>query len=194
MITIRNARSTDAGQIAPLIDIIFEEMQLEDLGDVSDSGLAKVITKAYQTDTYLFDKAATVVAEVDGQVAGVMFGYPSKNEEAINSVMRSLSQQSADFKEPYIPDNETLGDEWYLDSIAVAPKYQGQGIGSKLLKTVPTLAKNDGKDVIGLNVDFENPAAKKLYERSGFETVGTQMIGEHMYYHMQKKVSELVFA
>lgn len=59
-------------------------------------------------------------------------------------------------------------------------------IGSKLLAAVPRMALNDGKSVIGLNVDFENPEAKKLYERKGFKTVGTQMIGDHLYDHMQK--------
>lgn len=196
MITIRDAQSDDAGQIAPLIDIIFDEMQLEELEDVPEPGLAKVITKAYQTDTYLFDKASTVVAEADGQVVGVMFGYPSENERTINQVLYNLSKQSADFKTPFVADSETNSDEWYLDSIAVRPDYQGCGVGSRLLKAVPNVALSDGKDTVGLNVDFENPNAKKLYERNGFETVGTQMIGDHLYYHMQKAavVSEPIYA
>ncbi|UDM32338.1 GNAT family N-acetyltransferase [Lentilactobacillus laojiaonis] len=190
MITIRDAQQEDAGQIAPLMDIIFDEMELDVLDDVSEPGLAKVITKAYQTDTYLYDKATTVVAEADGQVVGVAFGYPSENETDINQVLYNLSKQSADFTKPFIADSETNLDEWYLDSIAVDPNYQGHGIGSKLLRAVPNLAKNDHKAVVGLNVDYENPNAKRLYEKMGFKTIQTQMIGDHQYFHMQKKVNQ----
>ena len=190
MITVREAQQDDAGQIAPLIDIIFDEMELDELEDVPEPGLAKVITRAYQTDTYLSSKASTVVAEANGQVVGVVFGYPSENEDDINNVLINLSKKSADFKAPYIPDSETNSDEWYLDSIAVDPDWQGHGIGSKLLAAVPRMALNDGKSVNGLNVDFENPEAKKLYERKGFKTVGTQMIGDHLYEHMQKAAKQ----
>ncbi len=188
MITVREAQQDDAGQIAPLIDIIFDEMQLDELEDVPEPGLAKVITRAYQTKTYLSDKASTVVAEADGQVVGVVFGYPSENEDDINRVLYNLSKQSADFKEPFVADSETNSDEWYLDSIAVDPNYQGQGVGSRLLAAVPRMALNDGKSVIGLNVDLENPKAEKLYTRKGFKTVGIQMIGDHFYHHMQKAI------
>ena len=190
MITVREAQQDDAGQIAPLIDIIFDEMELDELEDVPEPGLAKVITRAYQTDTYLSSKASTVVAEADGQVVGVVFGYPSENEDAINQVLINLSKKSADFKEPYIPDSETNTDEWYLDSIAVDQRYQGHGIGSKLLNAVPRMALNDGKSVVGLNVDYQNPNAEKLYARKGFKTVGTQMIGDHLYHHMQKPAKQ----
>lgn len=115
-------------------------MELDELEDVPEPGLAKVITRAYQTDTYLSSKASTVVAEANGQVVGVVFGYPSENEDDINNVLINLSKKSADFKAPYIPDSETNSDEWYLDSIAVDPDWQGHGIGSKLLAAVPRMA------------------------------------------------------
>jgi len=196
LITIREAQQDDAGQIAPLIDIIFDEMELSELEDVPEPGLEKVITGAYQTDEYLGDKATTVVAEADGQVVGVAFGYPSDNEDAVNQVLYDLSKNCAEFDQPLISDSETNSNEWYLDSIAVDPEYQGMGIGSKLLNAVPEMAQNDGESVIGLNVDFENPNAKKLYERKGFKDVGVQMIGDHQYYHMQKPavVPDLSFA
>ena len=42
-------------------------------------------------------------------------------------------------------------------------------------------------NVLGLLVDFENPNAKKLYEKKGFTVVGEKMLmnenHEHMQYH-----------
>ena len=188
MLTIRTAKSDDAGQIAPLINLIIDEMQLEELEDIPEPGLEKVITMAYRTRTYLSDKATTVVAEANGQVVGVAFGYPGENEEAVDRVLENLSAKSNDFDEPMTFDSETNGNEWYLDSIAVSPDYQGHGVGSQLLRALPEYAKADDESVIGLNVDFENPDAMKLYGRHGFEVVGKRMIGDHEYYHMQKQV------
>lgn len=80
MITIREAQQEDAGQIAPLINLIFDEMQLEELEDVPEPDLEQVIAMAYRTRSYLSGDATTVVAEADGQVVGVAFGYPGQNE------------------------------------------------------------------------------------------------------------------
>ena len=74
MITIRPADQDDAGQIAPLINMIFDEMQLEELDDIPEPDLEQAITAAYRTPDYLSGKATTVVAEADGQVVGVAFG------------------------------------------------------------------------------------------------------------------------
>ncbi len=196
MLSIRRAQPVDAGQIAPLMDIIFDEMQLEELEDVPEPGLAKVITKAYRTRTYLSSKASTVVAEANGQVVGVVFGYPSENEREINNVLYKLSKNSNYFNKPYLPESETDLDEWYLDSIAVDPAYQGMGIGNKLLDPVPEIAERDGKKVVGLNVDLQNPKAESLYLRKGFRCVGIRTIGDHYYKHMQKLIKNrsLLFA
>lgn len=78
MITVREAQQDDAGQIAPLIDIIFDEMELDELEDVPEPGLAKVITRAYQTDTYLSSKASTVVAEPMAKLLGLCLVTPAK--------------------------------------------------------------------------------------------------------------------
>ncbi|PWG00575.1 N-acetyltransferase [Levilactobacillus bambusae] len=163
-------------------------MQLEELEDVPTPDLLKVIRAAYQTKTYLSGEATTVVAEADGQVVGVAFGYPGENEDAVNDVLERLSAKSKAFTQPFEAESETNGDEWYLDSIAVDPNYQGHGIGKKLLRALPGYADRDDEEVIGLNVDYENPGAMKLYERAGFEVVGSRMIGDHRYFHMQAEV------
>ncbi|WP_054700837.1 GNAT family N-acetyltransferase [Secundilactobacillus odoratitofui] len=194
MITIREAQPDDAGQIAPLIGLIFDEMQLEELEDVPEPDLEQVITMAYRTRSYLSGDATTVVAEADGQVVGVAFGYPGENEERVDEVLRRLSDKSAAFNAPFEAESETDGGEWYLDSIAVSPDYQGHGIGKRLLAALPAYANRDREQVMGLIVDFDNPDAMALYQRVGFEVVGTRMVGDHQYYHMQRPVRKVVAA
>ncbi len=189
---IREARPTDAPQIAPLMNLIYDEMELTDLEDVPGPDLLQVITAAYRTRTYLSGAATTVVAEANGQVVGVAFGYPGEKEDIVEDVITRLTAKSAAFDEPLEADSETAPGEWYLDSLAVSPDHQGKGIGRQLLRALPVYAQRDRQSVIGLNVDFENPGAMKLYERMGYEVTGTQMIGDHNYYHMQLKIGQPV--
>lgn len=188
LITIREAQQDDAGQIAPLIGLIFDEMQLEELEDVPEPDLEQVITMAYRTHSYLSGDATTVVAEADGQVVGVAFGYPGENEARVDEVLKRLSDKSPAFDKPFEAESETSRGEWYLDSIAVSPAYQGHGIGKQLLAALPKFASQDHQPVMGLIVDYENPDAMALYQRVGFQTVGTKVVGDHRYYHMQKRL------
>ncbi|WP_318765708.1 GNAT family N-acetyltransferase [Lactiplantibacillus carotarum] len=190
MITIRPADQDDAGQIAPLINMIFDEMQLEELDDIPEPDLEQAITAAYRTPDYLSGTATTVVAEADGQVVGVAFGYPDKNEDAVDDVLARVTADNDAFGSAFEAEAESYEHEWYLDSIAVDPDYQGQGIGGKLLAALPKYARADGMKRIGLNVDMANPGAKKLYDRYQYETVGIKPIGDRMYFHMQYELGK----
>ena len=85
-------------------------------------------------------------------------------------------------------DKEAEKGEWYIDAIAVSPKYWGRGIASKLLDVAPKIAKKHGFSVVSLNVDKENPRAQRLYVHKGFETTHTMTIGDRVYDHMVKRV------
>lgn len=199
MIIIREADKDDAGQIAPLINIIYDEMELDELDDVPDPVWMRVLQRAYQTDAYTGEKATTIVAEdqTTGKVVGVAFGYPDQYEEDLDAIIDRITLKANIFDGDVLdPDLEAFKNEWYLDSIAVDPNYQGQGIGGRLLRSLPEFVHQDGDTIIGLNVDFKNPNAKRLYARHGFKKVGTKRIGDHMYDHMQKPIvtTQPVFA
>lgn len=56
-------------------------------------------------------------------------------------------------------------------SIAVLPRFQGQGLGTLLLNEA--LAKLPQQSV-GLNVRADNTAARRLYAQTGFEEYGSK--------------------
>ena len=55
-----------------------------------------------------------------------------------------------------------------IHDLAVTAEYRGQGVGTMLLDAVAQRARELGCCRVTLEVDTENPGAKKLYERSGF--------------------------
>lgn len=73
----------------------------------------------------------------------------------------SLDQQPVALLKAY--SDETY---WHLIQIQVSPHYQGQGLGSQLVKKIMQQAKQEQKKVL-LSVLKSNPA-KILYQRLGF--------------------------
>ncbi|MBV9873629.1 MAG: GNAT family N-acetyltransferase [Verrucomicrobia bacterium] len=61
------------------------------------------------------------------------------------------------------------GKDWYLIQIQLRPAFQGQGLGSQLIRSVIDEALTEGAS-LSLHVRKVNPA-RRLYERLGFIVV-----------------------
>lgn len=66
-------------------------------------------------------------------------------------------------------------DCWYLTMIAVDPARQGQGLGSVLMKEAVARCDADGLPAF---LESSNPQNISLYQRHGFEIMGTIQIGD----------------
>lgn len=186
---IRTAQKKDAAQIVPLFKIILHEMELPALKIIPEKKLDQLIQYAFESDDLRFNIGKTLVAEIDGKVAGFAFGYSDELEEKVNNVwQKAVSLSDLPESTELFSDDETLPNEWYLDSIAVSPAFQGKGVGTKLLDSLPEVASKSGNTCIGLSVDFANPLAEKLYRRVGYQKVATTVISQHQYHHMQLKI------
>ena len=64
-----------------------------------------------------------------------------------------------------------------MDGIFVAPEARGQGVGTQLLDSVIWCAKMNRCHAVRLDVVDTNPRARALYERYGFQAVGTEEVG-----------------
>lgn len=71
------------------------------------------------------------------------------------------------------------GKEIHVAGIQVHPAFQGKGIGSEILRTVIEEAARAGLPVT-LEVGKDNPDAKRLYERLGFEVAEDRDVRELM--------------
>lgn len=63
------------------------------------------------------------------------------------------------------------GTEADVQTIAVAPAAQGRGLGRVLLDALVAQAGEQGATTLLLEVRADNPAAIRLYERTGFERI-----------------------
>ncbi len=186
---IRRAKKGDAKMVAPLLFTIWQDMELPLLQKEKEEKIIETLEEAICVPDYRYGFNHLYVYEDNGVIGGALAGYPGEKEPFIDDAWSALAKkhdlidQSAVFKE-----KETFSGEWYLDSIVTKQDYRGKGIGTALLNELPRFARADGKRKIGLNCDKANPAAKRLYERLGFQTVGEIILSGHKYEHMQKEV------
>lgn len=184
---IRPAQPADFAQVFPIINQIFEDMDLDVIKNLPEGQFYQLLAKGWQQPEYHYSYARTVVEEQDGQIRGILNSYSWQDEPVIDQAITKFYQE---FNLPddleFFPDVETRQDEWYLDSLAVAPQFQGQGVGGSLLDFAPQIARDHGHKKISLNVDQANPNAQRLYERKGFVKTEELMIGKHHYNHLVK--------
>jgi ribosomal-protein-alanine acetyltransferase len=65
-----------------------------------------------------------------------------------------------------------VASEWELENIVVEPTAQRKGLGKRLLDACVMRAKETQSEAVFLEVRESNSAARRLYERAGFEQAG----------------------
>jgi ribosomal protein S18 acetylase RimI-like enzyme len=118
------------------------------------------------------------VAEVDGEIVGVIAGYPVADADryarrflfltlrrmppwrwlAVMSHLRAAQRVS-----PSPPLRA-----WYVDALAVAPEWRRRGVARRLLEEASRRAAGAGLDGVALDTGLENAPARALYEAAGF--------------------------
>ena len=186
---IRDAKKEDADQLAPLIMLIWQDMELAILQKYPLSLLREILVQAIQTEDYRFGYRNLLVYEAKRKVAGLLCGYRGVQEPTIDQAWTKIGvRYGLQAEDKVFVEAETLPGEWYIDSIVTHPDFRGQQIGTRLLQAAPQKAALAGETVMGLNCDQANLHAKRLYTRLGFVTMGQMILSGHIYDHMQRKI------
>jgi ribosomal protein S18 acetylase RimI-like enzyme len=61
----------------------------------------------------------------------------------------------------------------YVYAFRVKPSYRGQGVGTQIMATIETDLLRRGYQSVTLNVARDNAGARRLYERLGYQVVGS---------------------
>jgi ribosomal protein S18 acetylase RimI-like enzyme len=191
MINIRMATPEDGVQAAPLIKIVFDEMEIPELMAMPVADVNAVFAESFKVAAFRYSYAHTMVAEEDGELVGICVGYLAEDEDHIDDAFAPFLPQVGitDGRELF-PDHESFPGEWYLDLLAVKATAQHRGIGTKLLKAACTKQQAASQRYVGLCCDLVNPKAEALYSRLGFVEDGRVKIFAHEYRHMRKDLTQ----
>lgn len=182
---IRKATLKDAESIANLLllameDIIFKFINLRDY-DVARNFLLHFIEQ--ENNQYSYQNC--FVAEEDNQIIAAVNIYDGAKLIELRSPI--IQYVKTHFNPDFNPKNETQSGEIYIDSLGVAPNQQGKGIGSKILHFLIEEFVIRNQQTLGLLVEKDNPKAKKLYLKLGFQIVGRKMLVGKTLEHLQIK-------
>lgn len=176
VITIRPARREDAPMIAEAVAMA--------VGYGVEHPLYAVFLELAGREVAQYSYRNSLVAEVDGVVAGAIVGYDgARLEELRRPIYPLLKEHLGEI--PHIED-ETEAGEYYLDSLGVLPAFRGLGVGGALLNAASERAFAEGHTRVGLIVDFDNPNAERLYTSLGFQRVGEKRFLGHRMWHLQR--------
>lgn len=180
---IRKAEKSDSAQIAPILllameDIIYKFIKKEDYAAAKDF-LQYFIEK--ENNQYSYQNC--FAAEDNNEIIGAVNIYNGSDLEALRNPIIEYVRKH--FNPEFDPEFETRAGEFYIDSLGVNPKYQGKGIGSKLLLFLIDEYVQKNNQVLGLLVEEDNPLAKNLYLKIGFKAVGEKTLVGKRLEHLQ---------
>ncbi|ADX66898.1 MULTISPECIES: GNAT family N-acetyltransferase [Weeksella] len=183
---IRKAKKNDSKEIAPLLLIAMEDIVYTFINEENrEKSLAFLeYFIAQKSNQYSYENIW--VLEMHGQIAGAINVYDGG---MLNELRRPIIQYLKEkYQNEISPEDETEAGEWYLDTLGVNPDFQGKGIGSTLIKYVIENISSENNKAVGLLVDIDNPHAKRLYERLGFQKLGDKLLVGKVLEHMQVRI------
>ena len=184
-ITIRRATTKDAVTIARVVAMAIGDKST--LESYCGKDYLSVLTAAARQHDTQYSWCHSLIAQVDGVVAGAVVGYDGGKLSELRNATFAVIQKSIG-RLPVIAD-ETEAGEFYLDSVGVLPEFRGRGVGSALIRALCQRAAAEGHSCVGLIVEHDNNQAEKLYISLGFERVGAKLFFGHKMWHLQCQIT-----
>ena len=176
---IRKATLKDAPAIAPLLVLAMEDILYKFINETNYTKAKAFLLHFIAQENNQYSYQNCWLAEEENQIIAAVNLYDGAKLQQLRATI--MEYVKTHFNPNFNPEDETQSGEFYIDSLGVAPNQQGKGIGSKLLLFLidEYVAKN--QQTLGLLVDEDNPAAKKLYLKLGFKTVGKKtLVGKNL--------------
>ena len=186
---IRKATSKDALFIANYLLLAMEDIIYEFIGEKNHQKAINFLSYFAQRGDNQYSYQNCWVNEENNEVIAVANVYDGARLAALRKPIADYIQTH--HKKEFKPEDETDAGEFYIDSFGVNPIHQGKGIGSKMLQFLIAEYVTKNEQTIGLLVEENNPNAKKLYLKLGFQSVGHKSLVGKKVEHLQVKIDQI---
>jgi ribosomal protein S18 acetylase RimI-like enzyme len=182
-ILIRKARKEEAQAILSCMLLAMEDFACKFLATENKQHAAEFLLHFIRQEENMYSWQNCLVAEKEGKIIATANVYEG-------SELIRLREPVIDFVRTYYnakfnPEDETQAGEFYIDSLGVLTEEQGKGYGTMMLRALMEEYVVRRKQNLGLLVREENPGAKKLYLRMGFQPVDKRMLAGKKMDHLQ---------
>lgn len=167
-----------------LVEYVFQasdgilEFSLHDL--IPNTTPKQIFAYVLSEDTSPTSYKDITVAEVNGDIVGMILSFPSENHKLDERMKRVIPQDRIKFLDEMY--NSNVESSLYVQSLCVKEEYRGQGIGTKLIELTKQNAKRQGYKYVSLIVFDENKNALQLYKQNNFSIAKHIELYENQYF------------
>lgn len=180
---IRKAIKEDAEVIAVCLLLAMEEIVYRFIGKRDPEEAKAFMLHFTSSEDNQYSYQCCWVVEQDDELVGAANIYDGvKLHQLREPVLAYILQH---YGRRLQPEDETGPGEFYLDSLGILPIHQGKGIGAAFLRHLIDEYTVHRKESLGLLVDEDNPSAKRLYLRLGFQAAGIKSLMGKRLEHLQ---------
>lgn len=169
---IREARAADAAHLARFINMAADDLPLHfwrgSVGPGGDPWAYGQERAARDTGNFSYRNAW--LAEVNGEVAACLLGYPAADEPGpVDPDMPAVLV-------PLLELEAMAPGSWYLNVLATYDGFRGKGLGSALLAHAEVVAGQAGHGSISLIAEDTHLDALRLYAARGYREVARRPV------------------
>lgn len=177
-IIYRPAKQSESSDIAPyiivatsgVIEFIFHNL-------APDLSPLQIVVQQVENEEALFSYRYTHVAASNGNIVGISQSYPAVQNQITEEMERNIPRERLDMLQEVL--TACVEGSLYLNILAVAANFRGQGIGKQLLAVEKQKAKQQGFSSLSLLVLTKNYNAIRLYQKQNFQEVKRIEIPPH---------------
>lgn len=181
MVTVRTATRADAPAIAGILSEAFRDDPAWSITLPEDETRPAKLTAYYLRRVRRHPQWVDVAMD-DGRLVGAVLWEPPADPGALATTRRAVSgaAQWALGRLPLgrgarhtlqIEAHRPTAPHWYIRDIGTGPRARGKGVGSALLEHRLRVVDHSATPLSFL--EATTPASRRLYERFGFEAVGS---------------------
>lgn len=169
---IREAKASDAEHLARFINMAADDLPLhfwqKSVGPDGDPWAYGKERAARETGSFSYRNAW--LAELDGEVAACLLGYPAEDEPG------PIDPDTPAIFVPLLELEALAPGSWYLNVLATYEQYRGKGAGRALLAQAEAVAQRTGRKTISLIAADTHLDALRLYTANGFREVARRAV------------------
>lgn len=170
--TIRKATADDAAHLVRFINMAADDLPLhfwrKSVGPEGDPWALGRERAARESGNFSYSNAW--LAEVDGEVAACLLGYPAETDPG------PIAEDMPPIFVPLLQLEALAPGSWYLNVLASYPEFRGRGLGSALLAQAESVALAGGHDRISLIAADTHLDALRLYIAKGYRQIASRPV------------------
>lgn len=169
---IREAKAADAEHLVRFINMAADDLPLHfwraSVGTDGDPWALGMERATRETGSFSYRNAW--LAEVDGEVAACLLGYPAEESPV------PIAPDTPPIFVPLLELEALAPGSWYLNVLATYGRFRGQGLGSALLALAEDIARRKGHKSISLIAEDTHLDALRLYAAKGYREVARRAL------------------